>query len=212
MGFLSIFLDEQDAKILIHWLNQQEEIAYLMPVERGKWKAVSSVTNLKDGDYSLWHIPSGSIPLWDSDSNDKIIENPWQGWTEIPNGSSLTRPKSGINCPKVFSLELHTRHQPYSQQELAKGSMLNSRLMQGKDILSVSGFQWIGNRYQAASPQTQKWWKRLKYWVAHHAIKLTPPCVRWSFWAFPSAFCKLKSGMNYSCRGYDLTIPISEAQ
>jgi hypothetical protein len=110
---------------------------------------------------------------------------------------ALSSPKSGINCPGIFSLTLNTRHQPYSQLERTKGSMLNGQLMQGKNILSVSDFQWIGNRYRAASPQTQRWWKRLKYWVAHHALKITPPRVRWSYWAFPSAFCKLKSGMDY---------------
>lgn len=211
MGWLPIFVDEQDTKVLIHWLNQQEEIAYLIPVARGNWKAVTSVTNLQDGDYSLWHIPSGALPLWDSNSYDRIIENPWEGWTETLTGSSLSSPKSGINCPGIFSLTLNTRHQPYSQLERTKGSMLKGQLMQGKNILSVSDFQWIGNRYRAASPQTQRWWKRLKYWVAHHAVKLTPPRVRWSYWAFPSAFCKLKSGMDYCCQGWDLTIPLREA-
>jgi hypothetical protein len=212
MPWLPIFVDEHDAKLLIYWLNQEEEIAVLVSAGRGKWKAVSSVTDLKDGEYSLWHIPSEPLPLWCGNSHQGIIVNPWDGWTEELSGSSLTTPNSGVNHPGVIRLTLNTRHQPYSKQELTKLTTPNGRLMRDTDILSFSDFQWIGNRYGGAARQTHQWWRRLKYWVSCQAVRLTPCGVRWSFWAFPSAFCQLKSGMEYSANGWDLSMAVREAQ
>lgn len=259
MGWLPIFVDEPDAKLLIDWLNQEDEIAFLMSVGRGKWKAESSVADLKDGEYSLWHIPSGPLPLGYSNYDQRIIANPWQGWTEplsdgiqsfgidvaildgegskleseiepLPYKNELytnplytdylarhdtgsqTRPNSGVNCPGVFWLTLNTRHQPYSKQELTQPSIFDARLMRGKEIISVSDFQWRGNRYSPAPRETQRWWRRLKYWVARQAVRLTPSSVRWSFWAFPSAFGKLKNGMEYYAHGWDLTTALREAE
>ncbi len=213
MPWLPVFLDECDAKLLVHWLNQDEEIAFLVPAGRGKWKAVPSVADLKDGEYSLWHIPSRPLPLWSGSYDQEIIANPWDGWTEPITGCNpITRPNSGVNCPGVILLELHTRHQPYSKQELRERAMLISLLMRGKDIIIVSDFSWIGDRYQPAPSATHRWWRRLKYWVARQAIRLTPPGERWSFWAFPSAFQKMKSGMEYYANGWDLDIALREAK
>lgn len=211
MPWLPIFVDEHDAKLLVHWLNQEEEIAFLVPAGQGKWKAVSSVAGLKDGEYSLWHIASEPLPLWCGSCDYGVIENPWEGWTEPLNGGSLTTPNSGVNCPGVIWLTLRTRHQPYSQQELNELPVCDALLMKGKDIMSVSDFEWI-DRYQQAPRQTHRWWRRLKYWVTCQAVKLTPGGMRESFWAFPSAFGKLESGMEYYAHGWDLTMALRAAK
>ncbi|MBD1807898.1 hypothetical protein H6F98_20940 [Microcoleus sp. FACHB-SPT15] len=213
MPGLSVFLDKCDAKLLVDWLNQDEEIAFLIPAGCGKWQAVPSVADLKDGEYSLWHIPSGLLPLWSGSYDQEIIVNPWDGWTEPITGCNpITRPNSGVNRPGVILLELHTRHQPYSKQELHESPILDAWLMTGKDIIVDSNFSWIGDRYQPAPSATHRWWRRFKYWVARQAIRLTPPGERWSFWAFPSAFQKMKSGMEYYANGWDLDIALREAK
>jgi hypothetical protein len=212
MGWLPIFVDERDAKLLVDWLNQEAEIAFLVSVGGGKWKAEASVADLKDGEYSLWHIESGSLPLWCGSHYQGTITNPWEGWTDLPLAESPTRPISGVNCPGVISLTLHTRHQPYSKQELNELSVCNGLLMREKDIMIVSDFQWIRDRYGSAPRQTHRWWRRLNYWVSRQAVRLTPAGVRWSFWAFPSAFKKLKSGMDYYTYGWDLTRALWEAE
>jgi hypothetical protein len=210
MPFLSLFVDEQDAEILLRWLSEEKDIAFIVPTGPKQWKAVSCVSELKDGNYSLWHVPSGPLPLLGTDNPSEIIANPWSGWTELVTGREPSKPYFGPGHPAEIRLSLFTRHQPYSQQERNELTVLNGSLLGDKDLLMCSDFQWISNRYQVASQQTHQWWRRLKRWVARKAFRLRPYSTasdhfeRWSFWAFPSAYWKLKNGMEYYARGWDL--------
>lgn len=74
-------------------------------------------------------------------------------------------------------------------------------LTQSKDIISVSDFQG-SLRDRKANKPTHLWWRRLKYWMSRQGVKLTPSGHKnYSFWAFPSAMDKLKTGMEYLARG-----------
>lgn len=204
MGCLSVFLDEQDAKNLINWLNQEQEIAFIVADGLNRWKAVSTVASLEDGEHSLWHVPGGELTLWGACDFEEIIADPWNGWTTeprtraFPNIPLLVQPYFEVAHPAVIWLDLRTRHRPYSQQERNELRVLNASLLRDTDYMMVSDFQWIGNHYQPAPQQTHQWWKRLKKWVEREAVRLRQfndakgKFDRWSFWAFPSAFQKLK--------------------
>ncbi len=77
----------------------------------------------------------------------------------------------------------------------------------GHDLLVASDFQWGGG-----SDQTAQWGRRLEAFMKRAATPLAaslePSEV---FWAFPSALKKLKAGMRYEARGWNLDQPIRRA-
>ena len=214
---LSVFLDEQDAQIFIARLNQDQEIAFIVPDGPNRWKAVSSVASLNDGDHSLWHVPGEPLTLLGADGSKENIVDPWRGWTQQVTQSYQTVPYFSADHPAEIRLSLYTRHRPYSEQERNELTYFNGILLGENDYMMVSSFYWIGNYNGPAPRSTHQWWRRLKKWVEHEAVKLKPynnfksKFDRLNFWAFPSAFHKLKNGMEYDCRGFDLTKALEEA-
>ena len=79
--------------------------------------------------------------------------------------------------------------------------MLNAFWADNDDMLVVSDLQWTGGHFRPAPPQTQRWWNRMKGWIDRNAIRLRSNP---SFWAFSSALRKLKGGMQYYSRNYNL--------
>jgi hypothetical protein len=178
---------------------------------RQRWKAVRTVDALKDGEHSLWHVPAGPLPLVEMDPGPRPligpegpgyppIPDPWAGW--------IGPPGFGSGCHPWIRLELWTRHRPYTQQERNTLHELNYFWRNQHDMLVVSGFQWTGSHFRKAPPQTQRWWNRVKGWVDRTAVRLRSDP---GFWAFPSALQKLKDGMRYYSRNYDLDDAIREA-
>lgn len=177
-----------------------------------QWKAVRTVDSMADGHHSLWHVPAGPLPLIKRDAGPMPligpegpayppIPDPWAGWTGPPG--------FGPGCHPWIRLELWTRHHPYTQQERAVLRELNAFWLNQDDLLVVSDFEWTGSHFRPAPPQTQRWWNRMKRWVDRTAIRLRPNP---GFWAFPSALQKLKEGMRYYSRGFDLDDSIRDAQ
>ena len=133
------------------------------------WIAVPDVKDVRDGSYMLWHVPSGPLPL----TNPVALH------------------------PGVIQLDLHRW-----------GTVCNSQgekrfpFDRSPDVIGMSCFGWIGNRYRPiglpASPATEKWWNRLRRWVAKMAIRIP----RWGpiestdpeIYAFPCAYKAIKSG------------------
>lgn len=178
---------------------------------RQRWKAVRTVDALQDGEHNLWHIPAGPLPLIEMDSEPRSligpegpeyppIPDPWGGW--------IGPPGFGAGCHPWIRLELWTRHRPYTQEERSTLHELNYLWSNQYNIIAVSGFQWTGSHFRNAPPQTQRWWNRIKAWVDRNAIKLRSEP---GFWAFPSALQKLKNGMRYYSRNYDLDDSIRDA-
>ena len=181
-----------------------------VPAAIERWKAVRAVDTLVDGHHSLWHVPAGPLPLVDTDPGPRPligpagpqyppIPDPWTGWTGPPS--------FGSGCHPWSRFELWTRHRPYTPEERATLHELISFWLDHDDLLAVSGFQWTGSYFRPAPPQTQKWWNRMKGWVDRTAIRLGS-----GFWAFPSALQKLKTGMRYYSRNFDLDDSIRRAQ
>lgn len=186
----------------------------------GQWRAVQTVDTLNDGLQSLWHVPAGPLPLIEPRRNrDPIplipligpnspsiyppIPDPWSGWTGIN--------QFGPGCGPWIRLELWTRHKPYTEEERATLRELISFWTDKDDMLVVSDFQWTGSHFRPAPPQTQRWWNRMKGWVDRNAVRLRTP-AHFSFWAFPSALTKLKNGMRYYSRNFDLDDAIQRAE
>jgi hypothetical protein len=176
---------------------------------RQRWKAVRTVDGLKDGPHSLWHVPAGPLPLLSAGGSDGVISDPWAGWTEQEPGADPATPYFGPGHPAEFRLEVWTRHRPYSDEERATLPTLISHWDGKQDLLVASGFQWIGGHYRPPPPQTNRWWNRLKAWLGRSASRLGDR--RQTLWAFPSALQKLKGGMAYEPRGWDLSESIRMA-
>ncbi|MBD2034160.1 hypothetical protein H6F76_03750 [Leptolyngbya sp. FACHB-321] len=215
MPSLSFFADEQDAKALLNWLNAEDEIAFIVSDQtqascQHRWKAVHTIERFIEEKYSLWHVPTGSLPLLTKTGLDQIFSDPWKGWIEECPGPDSRSPYFGPGHPAEIRLELWLRHRPYSEVERNSLPILDSRYLGNTDLLSVSDFQWIGNRYKTSPPQTWRWWQRLKRWMAKNTTRLVEG--KDSFWAFPSAFSKLSSGMAYEARGWNLDNAIRNAE
>lgn len=185
-----------------------------------RWKAVQTVDALTDGLQSLWHVPAGALPLIEikrdlgsmplmpligpnSPPRHPPIPDPWSGWTGTD--------QFGPGCLPWIRLELTMRHWPYTEQERATLQELKAFWIDSDDMLVVSDFQWTGGHFRPAPPQTLRWWNRMKRWVDRNAVQL-PTQARFSFWAFPSALQKLKSGMRYYSRNFDLDDAIRRAE
>ena len=179
---------------------------------RQRWKAVRAVDALKDGEHSLWHVPAGPLPLIEMDAGPQPligpeglrhppIPDPWAGW--------IGPPGFGPGCHPWIRLEVWTRHLPYTQHERTSLHELNAFWLNQDDMLVVSGFQWTGSHFRPAPPQTQRWWNRLRGWVDRTAVKLRADP---GFWTFPSALQKLKDGMRYYSRNFDLDDAIRDAE
>jgi hypothetical protein len=69
----------------------------------------------------------------------------------------------------------------------------------------ASGFQWTGASLQpSGSLQTARWAAGLKDWSSRNAVGLRARDGTEVFWAFPSALQRLKAGMRYDARNYDV--------
>jgi hypothetical protein len=142
---------------------------------------------------------SGSLPLW-TVNGPKVIRNPWRGWTERIPGADRTLPYfAGCAAGEIF-LELWTRHRPYTKREKATLPTLYSSWLGESDLLVDSYLGWPGRG--AGPPAKRRWWERLTRWVKARAVRLSHGRI--SFWAFPSAFARLKGGMAYFARGFEL--------
>jgi hypothetical protein len=177
-----------------------------------RWKAVRAVDALKDGHHSLWHVPAGPLPLIRMDAEPRPligpegpqyppIPDPWTGWAGPPG--------FGSGCHPWIRLELWTRHRPYTQEERTTLPELNAFWLNQDDKLVVSGFEWTGSHFRPAPLQTRRWWNRMKGWVDRAAVRLR---ANPGFWAFPSALQKLKDGIDYYSRSFDLNDSSRDAQ
>lgn len=102
------------------------------------------------------------------------------------------------------------------------------RLMENKDCLAVSTFDWATEYRQPGDERAfkaaQDWWNGLNAWARQHATPLgrfmdpedersgRMPDRPWSFWAFPSALRKMKQGMPFEANGHSLNREIKAAR
>ena len=202
-----MYLLESDIEFLNDWLNQEEGIAFLIPNGHKKWIAEKTHNILDDlrnpskfflrlrsrsAEYSLWHVPSGPLPLIQPHKGgvtlklkkedwkyEQVITNPWEGWTEQVTGSN----------PNI----------PYFQRH--PGIIHLTVIPTDAYTIYISHFGWIGNRYSVlgseAHPATEQFWKRLRRMVKKVSTQV--PRQNQSEWrneiyAFPNALKEIKNG------------------
>ncbi len=190
MAWLPIYAAESDLPFLVSFLNSSKDIAFIVSNGPGKWIAVPAIERLRDGRYCLWHVPSGSLPLFrGAQENFDEIENPFAGWAEVKSGADPSQPYFGPGHPGVFWLNVHTSE---------------THRMTREPLVGLSSFEWIGNHYKILGsfpkPETEKFWKALRRWVQKHAVQVprggpnnpTPAEI----WALPGAQSLFQNGVS----------------
>jgi hypothetical protein len=107
MPHIGIYYLDSEIEILLHRLNEDEEIAWIVADGPGRWKAQKRIATLEAREYALWHIPGGPLPLeWEKSSLfvSTFVEAPWEGWTEKRRGNGST-PYFGAGHPGVFWID-----------------------------------------------------------------------------------------------------------
>jgi len=229
MPWLGFFADDEDLTILLTRLNEDTEVAFIVPigivgpefsdtgaaplqVYRRRWKALPTVCHLADGHHSLWHVPAGPLPLvpelppegegLTASRKRPAVPDPWNGWVEGRQTPAFEGPYFGDAHPDI-RLTLWTRSSMYTAAERAGLTMPVSYWID-RDMIVASDFQWIGSRFAPAPVTTQRWWSRLKRWMSLTATPLRTSSGNVVFWAFPSVLQKLKSGIKYSANNWNL--------
>ena len=208
MAWTPMYLMKEDIAYLNDWLNQENEIAFLVSNGQNKWIAKEKHDIISDlgaqktdygpstiipnfVEFNLWHVPSGSLPLLESklteiknlNYNGKITD-PWSGWTEKRPGANPRIPYFGAGHPGVIHLEI--------------------RISENEEI-PMSCFGWIGNYYKiignGADPSTEKFWNKLKRMIKKTGI-LIPRAndTDWKkeIYALPNAYSEIKNGKKCS--------------
>jgi hypothetical protein len=173
-----------------------------------RWRAARPVDGLNDGKHILWHTSAGPLVSDDGVGRERRpIPDPWVGWTS---DRPVCRPN--LMPPATIRLSLVTRYAAYTAQERTTLRPLNAYWIKG-DQLVASDFQWSGGSLQpGGSLQTARWVAELEDWFGRNAVGLHPRGSTQIFWAFPSALQRLKSGIAYYSRNYDLDESIRDAR
>ena len=209
MAWLPMYLLREDVEFLNDWLNQEEEIAFLVSNGNKKWIAkkqhdIHSDIGTQDFgegynfkmpnyvEYNLWHISSGQLPLLgefkgaklrfsktDNGEDGKVLD-PWAGWTEIRTGANPRVPYFGSGHPGIIHLQIK---KPQTNE------------------IPISCFGWIGNHYKiigsAADASTEKFWSKLRRMakkIGTHIPRSNETDRKKEIYAFPTAYKEIKNG------------------
>lgn len=151
-----MYLTEEDVPFLQDIIEKTNELAFLVFNGAGKWIAKKKINSLSNTEYTLWHIPSGKLPLLKITGEDSWINDPFVGWTEMRAGADKSQPYFGAGWPGVIFLEIRTKSK--------------------NDSIGLSCFCWIGNHYRiigiGAEKSTEKLWNKLRYQIKKNAKKI----------------------------------------
>ena len=185
-GWLGLYVEEADVPLLRDRLNEDPEIAFLMPEGPGRWRAVWQTDELL-GKTMLWHVPGIPLPLLRPGGQDSVIEDPFAGWQELRPGMDYSVPYFGPGLPSTLLLELYTR---------------GWRGLRS-DIIPLSGLSWHGRTSQKGpAPSTQQWWSRFRGWLRRQAVCITRSGPldgpQPDIWALPAALRAIQAGVERS--------------
>jgi hypothetical protein len=184
MPWLPLYADENDVKRIVSILNEDQDIGFIvfdgMGINKSKWKAINKMEGTIVTRICLWHIPSGPLPLLNT--NNKVIStinNPWEGWEENKTGYNASEPYFGAGHVGII--------------------WFNNRASILDNIISMSSFEWIGNHYsilgQKAPEETEKWWKALRTKIKKISIKIgRNDTMRPEVYCLPGAKDKIDRG------------------
>ena len=187
MPWLPIYADGSDFKVIHEWLNQNEELAFIVSDGPKRWKVTTTIPELTGTRVCLWHVPSGSLPLLGPTPRHQggVIPSPWSGWQELRTSAEPEVPYFGAGHPGIIWLNVRVA---------AKWV---------KDGIGLSSFEWIGNHYSAighpAPEVTERLWQSLKRWTKKSAKRIPRSGLvdgpHPEIWTFPSAFAAFERGI-----------------
>src|SRR5262245_46034700 len=110
MPCILFYADEKDFRILLNFLNDHPDIAFIVSNGPHRWRAERKVPRLKR-ESALWHVPSGPLPLLYPPPSEKEerIRNPWEGWKELFPGADTNSPYFGPGHPGIIWLNRQPR-------------------------------------------------------------------------------------------------------
>jgi hypothetical protein len=156
MAWIPLYLNKSDEKELLTFLNQEDEIAFIVSNGENNWKAVNTINEFPEQRIVLWHTPSGKLPLLTPDDSEEWIEEPSNGWIEKRKGADERTPYFGAGWPGVIHLNIRTNNE---------------------SEIGMSSFEWIGNHYSiigiSASETTKKFWNRLRRQIKKRAVQIS---------------------------------------
>lgn len=173
-----------------------------------RWRALRPVDGLRDGEHILWHISAGPLLVSDDGPGRRGWRpDPWVGWT-----SAQPVCEPNLMPAATIRLKLATRYAAYTPEERTPLRPLISHWIEGARLVA-SDFQWSGVSLEpGGSLQTARWVAGLEDWLSRNAVGLHDRSGTEVFWAFPSALQRLKSGLPYDARGFDLDESIRRAR
>lgn len=182
------YATKDDVQVIRDWINAEPEVAWIVKVNgvnrRYRWRAVFELEQIEEGEYSIWHVPSGplNVPSGKLGVPDRIVANPFAGWSQTLASEGCTLPWFGANLPGPYCFRFRENGKE------AAGS------------LGRSEFAWAANRFHAigkpAHPQAVKWWNRLRRFLQVHSTK-RPWVEGWPTpvaYVFPQALLEIDSG------------------
>jgi hypothetical protein len=238
---LSFFVDQQDLRLLIHRLNADPEIAFIVPIGAHdetsiSWKPVLQIHQRKDGPLELKGEQS-EPQWWKAVRTVESLEDGEHSLWHLPAGplpliemEAGPRPLIGLEGPGYPPIP-----DPWA------GWI-------GRPGFGPGCHPWIRlsvfTRYQPYTQQERATCRRLtSFWLDEHEMFVVSgiqwtgshfrpapqQTLRWwnrmrdwvdrsavklhsGFWAFPSALQKLKSRMRYYSRNFDLDEAIQNAE
>ncbi len=204
MPWLSMYLVDSDVKMLCTMLNDDPEIALIVPDGPQRWKAQRKVPKLADREHALWHIPSGAVELESKKPKEKpkVVRDPFRGWAarlpEFEHGA----PWFGPGPLGIVFLTVRRKAGPASRMFTPMYQRAWSA--PANEVIGRSDFYWVGNYYSIVSkkykapPVTQLWWQSLRRRVAKIAVQVPSEGAldrgTKSIWAFPGALERIREG------------------
>lgn len=184
MSWIPLYITEMDLGVISDWLCAETDIALVIRTGEYQWKVIDVFSIVEPGEYYLYHIPSGPLPLLDANQKGEgqVVTDPYKGWTGRCNGANSALPFFGTADQAIFTLSV--KFQP-------------------QGTIGISSFGWVGNHFGIigfpATESSTKWWARLRRWVKSQATRVprsgsnTP-----EIWAFKHALQRINQGANYA--------------
>lgn len=214
-----MYLLEKDIEFLNDWLNQEEEVAFLLGDGPRRWIArkectILSMPAIKTGlrtcellpeeitaitpgnfltgkkyDFNLWHVPSGPLPLLGTAPTVAGLS------PEEYVDAAISNPWQGweeVRTVANTKIPFFANHPGVLRLEVRIHPTV---------IIPMSDFQWVGNYFKiSGSPAdklTEKFWKRLRQMITKVGTKIPrenkaggkPEII-----AFPQAYREIAAG------------------
>jgi hypothetical protein len=221
MAWIPMYLLDKDVEFLNDWLNQEEEIAFLISIGRRQWIAKKEHAILPDigkqiweheeaeyevwgndkpdlsipnfVEYQLWHIPSGALPLLDANKGGVKLKLKKEDWEN----------EGKVDNPWLGWTEIRTGANPripYFGAGHPGVIHLELNLPHDNEI-RMSNFGWIGNRYKiigsAADQSTERFWNKLRRMAKKIGTQIprsNDPNGKKEIFAFPTAYEEIRNG------------------